>query len=64
MRRTKIVCTIGPASESVETLVELINAGMNVARLNFSHGDYEEHGARIKILEKLPNKLVKRLLFY
>ncbi|MEN2467079.1 pyruvate kinase [Ornithinibacillus sp. FSL M8-0202] len=48
MRRTKIVCTIGPASESVETLVELINAGMNVARLNFSHGDYEEHGARIK----------------
>lgn len=48
MRRTKIVCTIGPASESVETLVELINAGMNVARLNFSHGDYEEHGVRIK----------------
>ncbi|MBC5637479.1 pyruvate kinase [Ornithinibacillus sp. BX22] len=48
MRRTKIVCTIGPASESVETLVELINAGMNVARLNFSHGDYQEHGARIK----------------
>src|SRR5699024_9546856 len=48
MRKTKIVCTIGPASESVETLVKLINSGMNVARLNFSHGDYEEHGNRIK----------------
>ncbi|WP_188206404.1 pyruvate kinase [Alkalibacillus aidingensis] len=47
MKKTKIVCTIGPASESVETLKELIDAGMNVARLNFSHGDYEEHGARI-----------------
>ncbi|MEN2765583.1 pyruvate kinase [Ornithinibacillus xuwenensis] len=48
MRRSKIVCTIGPASESVETLVNLIEAGMNVARLNFSHGDFEEHGARIQ----------------
>jgi pyruvate kinase len=48
MKKTKIVCTIGPASETVETLVELMNAGMNVARLNFSHGDFEEHGARIR----------------
>lgn len=48
MKKTKIVCTIGPASESTEKLVELINAGMNVCRLNFSHGDFEEHGARIK----------------
>lgn len=48
MKKTKIVCTIGPASESLETLVELMNSGMNVARLNFSHGDFEEHGARIK----------------
>ncbi|MGI8316810.1 pyruvate kinase [Halobacillus mangrovi] len=47
-RKTKIVSTIGPASESVEKLTELIQAGMNVARLNFSHGDFEEHGARIK----------------
>ncbi|MCA1009915.1 pyruvate kinase [Halobacillus halophilus] len=47
-RKTKIVSTIGPASESVEKLSQLIEAGMNVARLNFSHGDFEEHGARIK----------------
>ncbi|GAA0357259.1 pyruvate kinase [Alkalibacterium iburiense] len=47
MKKTKIVCTIGPASETVETLVKLINAGMNVARLNFSHGDHEEHLNRI-----------------
>ncbi|MGY0693092.1 pyruvate kinase [Virgibacillus sp. FSP13] len=48
MRKTKIVCTIGPASESVETLEKLIESGMNVARLNFSHGDFAEHGNRIK----------------
>ncbi|MFD2627912.1 pyruvate kinase [Oceanobacillus kapialis] len=48
MRNTKIVCTIGPASESIEKLEQLIESGMNVARLNFSHGDFEEHGARIK----------------
>ncbi|WP_088068579.1 pyruvate kinase [Gottfriedia luciferensis] len=52
MRKTKIVCTIGPASESVEKLVELINAGMNVARLNFSHGSHEEHAARIKSIRE------------
>lgn len=47
MRKTKIVCTIGPASESIEKIIELINAGMNVARLNFSHGNFAEHGERI-----------------
>lgn len=48
MRKTKIVGTIGPASESVEKLKQLIEAGLNVARLNFSHGDFAEHGQRIK----------------
>lgn len=47
MKKTKIVCTIGPKTESVETLKTLLQSGMNVMRLNFSHGDYEEHGARI-----------------
>ena len=47
MRKTKIVCTIGPASESIEKLEQLMEAGMNVARLNFSHGNHEEHAARI-----------------
>jgi len=59
MRKTKIVCTIGPASESVETLMELMKAGMNVARLNFSHGNYEEHGMRIRNIREAAHKLGK-----
>jgi pyruvate kinase len=65
LRKTKIVCTIGPASESVEKLTQLIEAGMNVARLNFSHGDFEEHGQRIQNIReasKLTGKTVAILL--
>lgn len=51
MRRTKIICTIGPATESPEMFRQLLEAGMNVARLNFSHGTHEEHGTRIKNLK-------------
>ena len=57
MRKTKIVCTIGPASESEETLRELCQAGMNVARLNFSHGTYEEHRRRIDLIKKVRTDL-------
>ncbi|WP_315523420.1 pyruvate kinase PykF [Fusobacterium massiliense] len=60
MKKTKIVCTIGPKTESVETLKELLNRGMNVVRLNFSHGDYEEHGARIENLRKAIAETGKR----
>ena len=48
MKKTKIVCTIGPKTESKEMLTKMLDAGMNVMRLNFSHGDYQEHGNRIK----------------
>lgn len=57
MRKTKIVCTIGPASESVEMLEKLALAGMNVARLNFSHGTHEEHSRRIKNIRAVSSKL-------
>lgn len=59
MRKSKIVCTIGPASESLENIKKLILAGMNVARLNFSHGDYEEHGNRIKTIRQAAKELNK-----
>jgi len=56
MRRTKIVCTIGPASDSEDLLGKLIDAGMNVARLNFSHGTHEEHGATIRRIRSVSEK--------
>ncbi|WP_282141432.1 pyruvate kinase [Cytobacillus oceanisediminis] len=61
MRKTKIVCTIGPASESVEKLTQLIEAGMNVARLNFSHGDFQEHGQRIQNIREAAEKTGKTI---
>ncbi|AIE61006.1 pyruvate kinase [Bacillus methanolicus] len=61
MRRTKIVCTIGPASESVEKLTQLIEAGMNVARLNFSHGNHEEHAQRIKNIREAAERTGKNI---
>lgn len=57
MRKTKIICTIGPASESEEKLKELILAGMNVARFNFSHGTHEQHKEKFDRLVKVSNEL-------
>lgn len=57
MRKTKIICTIGPASESEEVLEQLCLAGMNVARLNFSHGTHEEHKIRIDTIRRVREKL-------
>jgi pyruvate kinase len=56
-RKTKIVCTIGPASESPQILEALIKAGMNVARLNFSHGTQEEHLRKIKTIRQVADEL-------
>ena len=57
MRKTKIVCTIGPASEDYNTLKQLIENGMDVARLNFSHGDYKEHKERIERIRNVSEEL-------
>lgn len=59
MKHTKIVCTIGPASESPAMLAKLITAGMDVARLNFSHGDYAEHGKKIRSIRAVARRLGK-----
>ena len=59
MRKTKIVCTLGPASEKEEVLKELVLSGLNVARLNFSHGTHEEHKARIDTIKKVREDLNK-----
>ena len=57
MKKTKIVCTIGPASDSEEVLRELFKEGLNVCRLNFSHGTHEEHQIRIDRIKKIRQEL-------
>lgn len=57
MRKTKIVCTLGPASDSEQTIAAMMKAGMNVVRLNFSHGTHEEHKQRIEKVKKLRKEL-------
>ena len=57
MRKTKIICTIGPASENEETLTQMCLAGMNAARLNFSHGTHEEHAQKVALIKKVRQKL-------
>lgn len=57
MRKTKIVCTIGPSCSDEKTLTEMCNAGMNVARLNFSHGTHSEHQEKINLIKTVRSKL-------
>ena len=60
-KRTKILATIGPASDSPEMIEKLINAGINGARLNFSHGSYDEHAAKIKAVREISEKLGREI---
>ena len=53
LKNTKIVCTIGPASDSYDVLSQLIDSGMNIMRLNFSHGEYKDHLAKIQLIRQL-----------
>lgn len=57
MRKTKIVCTIGPASDNEDILIQMAEAGMNVARCNFSHGNHEQHHARFEMIKKVREEL-------
>ena len=57
MKKTKIICTLGPASESEEVLTKMVEAGMNVARLNFSHGTHDEHLKKMNTIKKVRDKL-------
>ena len=57
MRKTKIICTLGPASDSEQVIRELMLAGMNVARLNFSHGSHEEQKGKADLGKKVREEL-------
>ena len=50
--KTKVICTIGPASDPPLVLRQLMRSGMNIARLNFSHGSHREHGKRIRLIRQ------------
>ena len=53
MKKTKIICSIGPASQSVEVMSEMVLEGMNVARINFSHGDYNEYNQILSVIKEI-----------
>ena len=57
MKKTKIICTIGPASQNPETIKAMIEAGMNVCRLNFSHGSYEEQKEKLMTVVRISEEM-------
>jgi len=61
MKKTKIICTVGPASDNSETIKSLINAGMDASRHNFSHGDHAEHKIRMDLVKELREELNKHI---
>jgi len=62
LKKTKICATIGPSCESVSIMVKMVKAGMNFARLNFSHGDYNNHKKLIKNLRKAEAKIIPKMI--
>ena len=63
MKRTKIICTMGPASSKKNTLRAMMRAGMDIARFNFSHGSHEEHRGRVDMVKNLREELVAHSLY-
>ena len=61
MKRTKIVCTLGPATSKPKVIKEMIRAGMDVARINLSHGAHEEHKERIKLVRRVAREMKKEI---
>lgn len=59
MKKTKIICTVGPSTDSVELLVKMMQAGMDLARFNFSHGSHEDHGKRLKLVREAEHRAEK-----
>lgn len=64
MKKTKIVCTMGPNANDENLMRNLVKNGMNIARFNFSHGDYEEHKFRMDMLKKIREEEKRRLQFF
>ena len=67
MKKTKIICTLGPASDTKETISAMADAGMNVARLNFSHGTHADHALKIKTIKdkvKTRNELYEKMKLF
>ncbi|EJW94823.1 protein containing Pyruvate kinase, barrel domain protein, partial [gut metagenome] len=57
MKKTKIICTVGPSTDSLELLVKMLSSGMDLARFNFSHGSHEDHGRRLKLIREAEQRL-------
>ena len=62
-KKTKIVCTLGPASQSEEVLTKLIENGLNVCRFNFSHGSHEEHKERMDMVREVESTNIKTIFY-
>ena len=62
MKKTKIICTVGPSTDNIPLLVSMLKAGMDMARFNFSHGSHSEHAQRLGLSERRLKKSINRSL--